>query len=202
MGHYTGPKGRINRRLGQQIFENGGAKRSLERRDSPPGMQQRRGKPSAYALGLREKQKVKYFYGLSERQLRRFLANAHRHGGNTGEELLMLCERRLDNVVRRSGMTTSRPQARQGIAHGHFNVNGRKTDVASYIVRPGDVIQVRDRKNLRSIYTNMMETSETQPIDWLALDQSQYQIRVLGLPGPEDVSLPVELGILIEFLSR
>ena len=116
MGHYTGPKGRINRRLGAMVFESSGALRAAERRDFPPGMSQRRRKASNYALALAEKQKIKYFYGLRERQLRRYFDKARHMKGNTGEQLLILCERRLDNVIRRAGFTLTRPQARQGAA--------------------------------------------------------------------------------------
>ena len=123
MARYTGPKARINRRLGMMIYESGGATRALERREGPPGMHQRGRRPSNYGLALMEKQKIKHFYGLGERQLRRYFQKAGRTKGNTGEQLLMLCERRLDNVVRRVGFTATRPQARQGVAHGHFTVN-------------------------------------------------------------------------------
>ncbi|MFO0946339.1 MAG: 30S ribosomal protein S4 [Planctomycetota bacterium] len=103
MGHYTGPKGRINRRLGALIYEASGAARALERRDYPPGMHTRRGKMSNYGIGLNEKQKIKHYYGLGERQLRRYYERASRMAGNTGENMLLICERRLDNVVRRAG---------------------------------------------------------------------------------------------------
>ena len=117
MGRHTGPKARINRRLGAMIFESSGAVRAAERRDYPPGMSQRRRKPSNYAIALLEKQKIKYYYGLRERQLRRYFEAAKGMQGNTGEQLLMLCERRLDNVIRRAGFADTRPQARQGASH-------------------------------------------------------------------------------------
>ena len=111
MGRYTGPKARKNRRLGVMVFESAGAIRAAERRDYPPGASQRRRKPSNYAIALREKQKIKYYYGLRERQLRKYFVAAKRMKGNTGEQLLVLCERRLDNVVRRAGLAVTRPQA-------------------------------------------------------------------------------------------
>ncbi|MEO1995741.1 MAG: 30S ribosomal protein S4 [Planctomycetaceae bacterium] len=111
MGRYTGPKGRINRRLGAQVFESGGAIRALEKRENPPGMARRRRKISNYGLALTEKQKIKFYYGLRDKQLRRYFAKARRLKGNTGEQLLVLCERRLDNVVRRAGFAVSRPMA-------------------------------------------------------------------------------------------
>ncbi len=143
MARYTGPKARVNRRLGAMIYESGGAVRAMERRENPPGMHTRPRRPSNYGLALREKQKIKHFYGLGERQLRRYFETVSRKTGNTGQQLLMLCERRLDNVVRRAGFTRTRPQARQGIAHGHFQVNGVKVTKPSFVLRPGDVITVR-----------------------------------------------------------
>ncbi|HND53495.1 MAG TPA: 30S ribosomal protein S4, partial [Pirellulaceae bacterium] len=124
MSRYTRPKARVNRRLGSLIYESNGARRASERRENPPGMHGRAKRPSNYGLALMEKQKIKHYYGLGERQLRRIFDLASRAKGNTGETLLILCERRLDNVVRRAGFTRTRPQARQGIVHGHFQVNG------------------------------------------------------------------------------
>ena len=124
MARYTGPKARINRRLGALIYETTGASRALERRPNPPGMHTRGRRPSNYGAALQEKQKIKHYYGLGERQLRRYFEKVTHKKGNTAEELLILCERRLDNVVRRAGFTKSRPQARQGIVHGHFFRHG------------------------------------------------------------------------------
>lgn len=202
MGRYTGPKGRINRRLGAPVFENVGATRALERRENPPGMHQRRRKQSNYGLALAEKQKIKYYYGLRQKQLRKYFDKARRMSGNTGEQMLILCERRLDNVVRRAGLALSRPQARQGVAHGHFEVNGRKCDVASYNVRPGDVIKVRNRPNLKTFYKELAESVAIEAADWLNVDQNNLEITVTAVPTYEDVSLPVEVGQVVAFLSR
>ena len=136
MGRYTGPKGRVNRRLGGLIYESHGAAKALERRNYPPGMHTRRGKQSNYGIALNEKQKIKHYYGLGERQLRRYFEIASKRTGNTGESMLLICERRLDNVVRRSGFASTRPQARQGITHCHFQVNGVTVNKPSYLVRP------------------------------------------------------------------
>ena len=202
MGHYTGPKARINRRLGAMIFESSGARRASERRDNPPGMSVSRRKPSVYGLSLKEKQKIKYYYGLSERQLRNMYATASRRKGNTGEELLILCERRLDNVVRRAGFALTRPQSRQGIAHGHFLVNGRKVDIASYIVRQGDVISVKPHKNLAELYGALAESQDRDPPTWITFDPEGLTATVGYLPTAEDISLPVEVGMVVELLSR
>ena len=137
MSRYTGPKARVNRRLGTLIYESGGAVRAMERRDNPPGMHTRPRRPSNYGMALREKQKIKHYYGLGEQQLRRYFGITTRKTGDTGVMLLLLCERRLDNVVRRAGFTRTRPQARQGIVHGHFQVNGIKVTKPSYILRAG-----------------------------------------------------------------
>ena len=157
MGRYTGPKARINRRLGFQVFESAGAIRATERKEYPPGMSQRRRKPTNYALALIEKQKIKYYYGLREKHLRKYFDKARHIKGNTGENLLILCERRLDNVVRRAGLALTRPQARQGVVHGHFQVNGRTVSKPSILVRPGDVITVRNRPNLKKLYKEQAE---------------------------------------------
>ena len=137
MGRYTGPKARINRRLGFQVYEDAGSRKAFDRRPQPPGPPARRRKVSNFGLSLIEKQKIKYYYGLREKQLRTLFDKARRMPGNTGENLMILCERRLDNVVRRSGMVLTRPQARQGIAHRHFQLNGRTVKTPSILVRPG-----------------------------------------------------------------
>ena len=202
MGHYTGPKGRINRRLGGLIFENSGAARALERREYPPGMSQRRRKISNYGIALREKQKIKYYYGLREKQLRRYFDRARHMQGNTGEQLLIFCECRLDNVIRRAGFTVTRPQARQGVAHAHFQVNGSTVNKPSIRVRPGDVITLRNRPNLKSVYQSIIESSATPSTDWISFDPQNLEATVVSLPTFEDVSLPVDVGQVVAFLSR
>ena len=200
MGRYTGPKGRVNRRLGFMVFENAGAVKALERRKNPPGMHLRRGKPTTYGLGLAEKQKIKYYYGLGERQLRRYLDLAARREGNTGESLLLICERRLDNVIRRAGFVLSRPQSRQGITHRHFQVNGVTVNKPSIQVRPGDVVSVRNRPNVQTMYRNLPTGGES--LSWLNVDKEALRITVTGYPGGADISLPVQMGLVIEFMSR
>lgn len=202
MARYTGPKARVNRRLNGLIYESGGAGRAFERRPNPPGMRTRLRRPSNYGLALIEKQKIKHYYGLGERQLRRYYDRAGRMKGNTGEQLLLLCERRLDNIVRRAGFARSRPQARQGVAHGHFLVNGQKVTKPSFLIRPGDVITVRARPNLQNYYRSISQDAAGEPTDWLSVDQANLQIAVLGLPGPSDISLPVDVNVVVEFLSR
>ena len=202
MARHTGPKARINRRLGALIYENSGAVRAAERRDSPPGMHTRGRRPSNYGTALKEKQKIKHYYGLGERQLRRYFTNVSRKPGNTGELLLMFCERRLDNVVRRAGFTRTRPQARQGIAHGHFQVNGVKVTKPSYTLRPGDVITLRTRENIINLYRAIVADAGSDSLDWVTFDAETMRATMQGIPGPSDVSLPVDVNMVVEFLSR
>jgi small subunit ribosomal protein S4 len=165
-------------------------------------MQVRGRRPSNYGLALAAKQKIKHYYGLADRQLRRYFHSVARKKGNTGEMLLLLCERRLDNVVRRAGFTRTRPQARQGIVHGHFQVNGKKVTKPSYSLRPGDVITVRNRENLRNLYRGIADDVSSQPLDWVTFEREDLRATVVGSPGPSDVSLPVDVNIVVEFLSR
>ncbi|MCL4202718.1 MAG: 30S ribosomal protein S4 [Pirellulaceae bacterium] len=202
MARYTGPKARVNRRIGALIYESAGAVRALERRESPPGMHTRGRRPSNYGLALMQKQKIKHYYGIGERQLRRFFESVSHKKGNTGEMLLLMCERRLDNVVRRAGFTKTRPQARQGVVHGHFQVNGRKVTKPSYLLRPGDVITVRPRENLLNMYRHLSDESQGESLDWVSFDSDTLRATVQGQPGPSDISLPVDMNVVIEFLSR
>lgn len=202
MGHYIGPKGRINRRLGLAVFESGGAVRALERRPTPPGMAPPPRKLSKYGEAMREKQKIKYYYGLGERQLRRTFDNARRKPGNTGENLLLLCERRLDSVVRLAGLTKTRPQARQGVAHGHFTVNGRRIDIPSMLLRIGDVVAVKQREQLVTLYRGLVAVFSAERADWLAFDEANLRAIVLRLPAVDDITLTVDVAVVVELLSR
>ena len=202
MARCTGPKARVNRRLGAMVYESAGAARAYQRRDHPPGMHTRGRRPSNYGLALLEKQKIKHYYGLGERQLRRYYGRAARLKGNTGEQLLMLCECRLDNVVRRVGYTKTRPQARQGITHGHFQINGVTVTKPSYMLRAGDVITLRPRPNVQNLYRGVTEDAGTQALDWVSLETDTLLATMHGLPGPGDISLPVDVNVVVEFLSR
>ena len=159
-------------------------------------------RPSNYGTALMEKQKIKHYYGLGERQLRRYFTMASHMKGNTAEQLLLLCERRLDNVVRRAGLSITRPQARQGITHGHICVNGVKVTSPSYQVRPGDVVTIRNRANLKTIYEGRIQEAEGQPADWLTVDTGEMMATVQALPEASDISLPVDANTVVEFLSR
>ncbi len=202
MAHHTGPKARINRRLGALIYENRGASKAYERRESPPGMHTRPRRTSNYGLALKEKQKVKHYYGLGERQLRRFFDKVSRMKGNTGEQLLLMCECRLDNVIRRAGLAKTRPQARQGVAHGHFQVNGVKSTSPSHILRPGDVVTIRPRENIQNMYRGVLTERNSEAAAWLSFDEDTLSITMQGNPGPSDITLPVDVNTVVEFLSR
>jgi small subunit ribosomal protein S4 len=202
MGRHIGPKARVNRRLNAQVYETSGSIRAFERRPAPPGMHNRRGKLSTYGYGLYEKQKIKHYYGLRERQLRKYFDIAGRRAGNTGDNMLLLCERRLDNVIRRAGLTRTRTQARQGVVHCHFTVNGVKTNKPSFLVRPGDVIEVRRRKNLENYYSLVIEAGRPDSAGWLTVDEDALRVVVVGYPGHDDISLPVDILSVVEFMSR
>jgi small subunit ribosomal protein S4 len=209
MGRHTGPVCRLCRREGTKLFLKGTRcdtpKCAVDRRDGVPGMHQfRRGKASEYAIRLREKQKVKRYYGIFERQFRKYYEEASRRPGNTGDALMSLLERRLDNVITRLGFAASRPQARQMITHGHITVNGRKLDIPSYMVRPGDQIQVKNREHSLKLAVDNLATGSAPPVpDWLdRFSTAPPEGRVSRLPAVTDVGLPVTPQLIIELLSR
>ncbi len=202
MGRYTGPKGRINRRLSAMVFEDAGAIKALNKRDSPPGPTVRRRKVSTYGLALAENQKIKFYYGLREKQLLRYYDRSRRMQGNTGENLLIMCERRLDNVIRRAGFCVTRPQARQGIVHRHFQLNGRTVRTPSIEVRPGDIITVRNRPNLKRMYAELGNADTSQRTDWINFDSTALRAVVTQVPTMEEVSLSVDVGAVVAFLAR
>ncbi len=171
-----------------------------ETRRNPKGNMRR--KQSEYAMQLNEKQKVKFVYGMLEKQFHSYYEKATKIPGKTGDNLLILCERRLDNVVRRAGFTKTRPQARQGIVHGHFRVNGVKVTKPGYILRAGDVIELRGRENLKNLYRGVIANSAPQPLDWLSFDSEGLKATLLSQPTATDISLPVDGNVVVEFLSR
>jgi small subunit ribosomal protein S4 len=177
---------------------------AIERRESPPGMhQQRRGKLTDYGQHLREKQKVKHYYGVLERQFRRYFEHAERGKGNTGDTLMTLLERRLDNIVHRLGFGQSRAQARQVIRHGHITVNGRKVDVPSYQVRVGDVIRVKNRAKSLDLVRGALAESRRDIPDFLSRSDAAIPEGIVGrLPAVDDVSIPVQTQLIVELCSR
>ncbi len=177
---------------------------AFERRESPPGMHSfRRPKLTDYGTHLREKQKVKAYYGVLERQFRRYYARASRSKGNTGEVLMSLLERRLDNVVHRLGFGLSRAQARQLVGHGHVLVNGRKVDVPGYLTRVGDVIRIKARpKSLQKVQASLAESGRQVPDFLSRAEGPEPEGQVVRLPESSDVSIPVQVQLILELCSR
>jgi len=208
MARYIDHKCKLCRREGMKLFLKGQRcftdKCALSRRDYPPGVHaQRRSKVTDYGLHLREKQKLKRVYGVLERQFRRYFREAEKFKGNTGEILLSLLERRLDNVVLASGFALSRNHARQMINHGHFRVNDRRVDVASYRVRPGDKIGVRDNAKTKKMVSEAVEVNKSQVVpDWLSVQGDAIQAEVVGIPTREHVPHPIQEQLIIELCSK
>lgn len=204
MARYTGAKARINRKLGVSVFENPSVLRASEKKDYPPGFNGfRRGfKLSQYGIQLREKQKVKYYYGVMEAQLIRYFGIAKRMKGNTGAALLVLCERRLDNTVYLLGFAKTRPQARQMIVHKHVNVNGKRVSSPSYQINAGDVIEVTAKAKPRSFIEGAASEVKRDVVGWLKSDVKALKGEVLSVPKRDDVTLPVNENDIVELLSR
>jgi small subunit ribosomal protein S4 len=208
MGRYTGPKWRIARRLGVNIYvgeeKSQKGKAVLDRRPYPPGQHGRsRRKISYYGRQLMEKQKVKYYYGIREGQFRRFYEMAERMRGQTGENLLKLLESRLDNVVYRLGFGKSHRHARQLVVHGHILVNGQKVDRPSYLVKPGDVIEVKEKSREIPQIKEGIELAQRRGIpSWLELDAENFKGIVKSEPTREEVEIPVEEHLIVELYSK
>ncbi len=208
MARYTGPVCRICRRQGLKLFLKGercfGPKCAIERRNYPPGDHgQRRRKLSEYANQLKEKQKARFIYGVLERQFRKHFEEAERRPGVTGANLLRVLETRLDNVVYRLGFADSRRQARQLVRHGHFSLNGRRTDIPSALVKPGDVVAVMPASRESEYFKVVQEglARKTVPA-WLDLDVANMAGRVLNLPGRDQIEVNVNEQLVVEYYSR
>ena len=208
MARRTGAVCRLCRREGIKLFLKGirctGDKCAIERRNQPPGMHKRsRGKLSDYGLQLREKQKAKKIYGMLERQFRSFFAKAAKMRGITGETLIQLLERRLDNTVYRLLYVSSRAEARQLVGHGSIMVNGRTVNIASFQVRTGDVIQPYSDESLKKRIQNNLEMLKDRLLpEWLELNRETLEAKVLRLPGKADAGLPVEESQIVELYSK
>jgi small subunit ribosomal protein S4 len=208
MARYTDAVCRLCRREGVKLFLKGDRcftpKCAVERRPYPPGPQPtRRRKVSEYSLQLREKQKARHIYGVLERQFRRHFFEAERRQGQTGENLLRILETRLDNVIYRLGFADSRPQARQLVTHGHFDLNGRKTDIPSAMVKPGDVLTVRTSSRQMDHFKTAMEQIARKTIPaWLTADAPNFAGRVLAAPQRTDIDSQLQEQLIVEFYSR
>ncbi len=209
MGKYRGPVCRLCRREGIKLYLKGercyGPKCALERRPYPPGQhgQKRARRPSDYAVRLREKQRLRRIYGLNEKQFRNLFEEAAKKKGVTGTVFLHLLESRLDNVVYRLGIAASRRQARQLVRHGHITVNDRRVDIPSYRVKPGDIVAVHEKsKNLGVIQANVELAKGRKGVPWLEFDAANLKGKFLRYPDREDLALPVNEQLVIEFYSR
>ncbi len=208
MARYKDEQCRICRREGQKLFLKGARcytdKCSITRRNYAPGQHgQKKKKLSEYGTQLREKQKTKLFYGVGEKQFRKYFAMAESKKGITGEVLLQILESRLDNVVYRLGYGSSRTQARMLVTHGHFEVNGQKVDIPSYLVKPGDIIAVREIRRDNKVIKENVELNAARPVpEWLEKDEKNLSGKVVRLASREDVDIPVEEHLIVELYSK
>lgn len=209
MARYTGPVCRQCRREGLKLYLKGERcyteKCAIDRKAYPPGQhgQGRRSKVSEYGLQLREKQKARRIYGVLESQFRKYFKEADRRKGITGENLLQILESRLDNIVFRMGFALSRPESRQLVMHGHFAVNGRKVDIPSYLVRPGDVVTVRDASRDKGHFKDLAELMRTQGgKEWLEVNRENLTGKVVRFPKREEIDIPIAEHLIVELYSR
>lgn len=208
MARYTDASCKLCRREGQKLFLKGercySNKCAIARRPYAPGQHgSQRKKISEYGLQLREKQKAKRFYGVLEKQFRKYFEMANRMSGITGENLLQLLETRLDNVVYRLGFGTTRAEARQLVNHGHFEVNGKKVNIPSYSVKVGDVITVREKSRKSPRFKEILDVTGSKVVpNWLEADQENLQGKVVALPTREDIDLDVQEHLIVELYSK
>ncbi len=208
MARYRGPVEKIERRLDADLGLKGerrlAGKSALEKRPFPPGQHgQRRTKISEYGLQLREKQKAKYLYGVSEKKFRAYFKEAARRDGNTGENLITLIEQRLDNVVYRMGFATTRAFARQITTHGHILVDGKKVDIPSYVVKPGQKIEIKEKSKSNPQIVRAIElTGQTGIVEWVDVEKDKVFGIFTRVPTREEVVIPVEERLIVELYSK
>ena len=204
MARYTGPKVKISRRLGVNIFENDKGSKALNKRPYPPGEhgRSRRRQPSEYLLQLQEKQKAKYIYGVLERQFSNLYKEASRSKDVTGEALLRMLEQRLDNIVFRAGWASTRPQARQFVNHGLVNVNGKRVDIPSYRVRKGDVVSLREKPRQMIVIRHNLDTIDRLKPAWIEVGDGGFQVTINDLPTRAQIDVPVREQLIVELYSK
>jgi small subunit ribosomal protein S4 len=208
MARYRGSVCKLCRREGMKLFLKGRRcltdKCALEKKSKLPGEHgHSRPRFSDYAVRLREKQKAKRIYGISEKQFRNYFLKSEKMKGVTGEILLQFLERRLDNVVFRSNFAVSHVQARQLVAHGNVFVNGKKVDIPSYLVKKGDVISIRDNERIKKLIKENMQLCEERVIpEWLELNKGKLETKVLRIPTKDDITIPIQEQLIVEFYSR
>jgi small subunit ribosomal protein S4 len=202
MARYIGPKSKIARKFGEPIF---GPDKALEHKNYPPGqhgLNRRRRKTSEYGIQLKEKQKAKYTYGILERQFRKTFERANRSHGITGEELLKLLESRLDNVVYRLGISPTRAGARQLVTHKHITVNGKVTNIPSFILNPGDVVGVREKSKSLEVITDSLTSKRHGKFAWLEWDSDQLTGKFLNRPEREEIPEKIKEQLIVELYSK
>ena len=205
MARYTGPKVKLSRRLGTNLFENEKGRKAMERRPFPPGQHgrtRRRSSGSEYLTQLQEKQKAKYIYGVLERQFRRTYEEAVRLQGPTGENLLRLLEQRLDNVVFRAGWASTRPQARQFVSHGLMMVNGKRVNIPSYRVRKGETISLSAKARDMIVIQHNIDVLDRSVVGWLETGDGGKQVTVRELPQRDHIDVPVREQLIVELYSK
>lgn len=208
MARYRGPVEKIERRLDADLGLKGerrlNGKSALEKRPFAPGQHgQRRTKISEYGLQLREKQKAKFMYGVSEKQFRKYFKKAATAEGNTGSNLITLIEQRLDNVVYRMGFASTRANARQFTTHGHVLVDGKKVDIPSYVVRPGQTIEIKEKSKSNPQVVRALElTAQTGIVEWVNVDKDKVCGTFTRIPAREEVVIPVEERLIVELYSK
>lgn len=201
MARYTGPRTKRSRRARQLLDEN--KAKYFDRRPYPPGQHGRgRIRESQYQIQLREKQKLRFMYGVLEKQFRKYYKNAAKKSGITGTNLLVILESRLDNVVYRSGLASTRPQARQLVNHGHFLVNGNKVDIPSFEVKAGDIVTVRERSKDILPIMHSIDTVGRQVPEWLTVDTSKKSITVDSMPSREMIDTEIKEQLIVELYSK
>jgi len=201
MARYTGPRTKVSRRARQLLDEN--KAKYFDRRPYPPGEHGRgRIRESQYLVQLREKQKLRFMYGVLEKQFRRYYKEAARQSGITGTNLLVILETRLDNVVYRSGLARTRPQARQLVNHGHFLVNGKRVDIPSYQVRGGDVVTVKERSLEILPILHAVDTGDRTVPEWMDVETDERKITIKDLPSREQIDTEIQEQLIVELYSK
>ena len=205
MARYTGPKAKVCRKFGENIFGTTKYDKILNKRKFPAGQHGKnmRRKLSDYGVHLREKQKMRYTYCLLEKQFRNYFVKAAKMAGVTGDNLLVMLERRLDNSVYRLGFATTRMQARQFVNHGHFMVNGKKVDIPSYLLKAGDIIEVRPKsRGMEMLKEAMDRTESSSPYSWLSVDKENMRGQFVTIPPASEIPNTVDLRLIVEFYSK
>lgn len=205
MARYTGPRAKLCRKFGENIFGTVKYDKILSKRKFPPGQHGRnmRRKASDYSIHLREKQKLRNIYCLLEKQFSNYFVKAAKMGGVAGDNLLQLLERRLDNTVYRLGFATTRMQSRQFVNHGHFMVNGKKVDIPSYLLKDGDIVEVRPKsKGIKPLVEAWENSEASSPFPWLSVDKDNMRGQFVNIPQASEIPNTADLRLIVEYYSK